>query len=122
MNCRKQQIFFCLYISENFKLRQANFFGCKKKRNGFPIPHRVESYDMRRFRQFCGSSPIMYLYPLFLFLFNQNILVIVLKNRTNEIRSNEIRIRRELPVLFAHPALGSYLSHFCLVHVNDLLV
>ena len=27
------------------------------------------------------------------------ILVIVLKNRINEIRSNEIRIRRELPVI-----------------------
>ena len=27
-------------------------------------------------------------------------LVIVLKNRSNEIRSNEIRIRRELPVLW----------------------
>ena len=27
------------------------------------------------------------------------ILVIVLKNRSNEIRSNEIRIRQELPVL-----------------------
>ena len=27
------------------------------------------------------------------------ILVIVLKNRSNEIRSNEIRIRRELPVV-----------------------
>ena len=29
---------------------------------------------------------------------NSQILVIVLKNRSNEIRSNEIRIRRELPV------------------------
>ena len=26
-------------------------------------------------------------------------LVVVLKNRSNEIRSNEIRIRRELPVI-----------------------
>ena len=31
----------------------------------------------------------------------RQILVIVLKNRRNEIRSNEIRIRRELPVLSA---------------------
>ena len=30
---------------------------------------------------------------------SSKILVIVLKNRSNEIRSNGIRIRRELPVL-----------------------
>ena len=28
-------------------------------------------------------------------------LVVVLKNRSNEIRSNEIRIRRELPVILS---------------------
>ena len=40
------------------------------------------------------------------------ILVIVLKNRSNEIRSNEIRIRRELPVHVNPAILKSLHSDF----------